>query len=334
MKKKHLVIGANGHLGNNLVIELAGADKLVKATVRSKDRAGALNGLNCEIAYANLLDKNSLFKAALDAHTIYLCAAVYKSWAKDPSEEIIKVNVEGTKNVIWAAKKAGVEKIIFVSSTFTLDHSHTPMDETGWNTEISNPYIYSKIVSEKIALKTASELNIDLVSIVPSGMIGPNAEGNLTPTMAILDKMINNGLPFDPCFNFNLVDVRDVAKAMIAAADNGRSGERYIIGNRRPISTTEIFRLAHTLYPEIKTPGQASKKRLLFMAGISEIISKIKGVPPLMLRSHVRHMYKADFSYNPQKARKELKFSPAPLEETLKECIKYLKLKKSRMHKL
>ena len=77
------------------------------------------------------------------------------------------------------------------------------MDETGWNSDFLNPYYQSKTESEKLALRLAKELDLWLISVLPSGMIGPNCFGHLTPTMEILNAIVKNKLPFDINFHFN-----------------------------------------------------------------------------------------------------------------------------------
>src|SRR5690554_3662026 len=96
-----LVIGANGHLGNNLVRMLLEQKANVRATVRNYlDREKALHLLNCEVVQADLMDKASLVESMKGIDVLYMPAAVYKHWAKDPKKEIIQVNTEGTKNVL------------------------------------------------------------------------------------------------------------------------------------------------------------------------------------------------------------------------------------------
>ncbi len=169
-----LVTGANGHLGNNLVRALLDKGEKVRASVRNVNYLEPFEGLDCEVVYADLLDRESLSKAMKGVDTLYQVAA-----------------------------ERSVNKVVYVSSTAALDYSSVPIDETSWNSDFSNPYYQSKIESEKLALRLAKELDLWLISVLPSGMIGPNCFGHLTPTMEILNAIVKNKLPFDINFHFN-----------------------------------------------------------------------------------------------------------------------------------
>jgi len=324
MKEVNLVLGANGHLGNNIVRLLTENNETVRGGVRNITNKKPFEGLGCEIVYADLIDKSSLMKAMEGVDTLYVAAAVYKSWAKDIQKEIIDINIEGTGNVIEVAAMQGVKKVIYTSTVFTCSNSKIPMDEFGWNNDKSDPYTYSKVESEKLALELAGKYGLWLVSIVPSGMIGINSFGHLTPTMEVLGAMLKNKMPVDPCFSFNLVDVRDIAQTMIKAKDKGRPGERYILAQLNPISSTEVFKIAKTICQSVKIPKQAGYNKMFAIALISEFISKLNRQKPLMLRSQVKHMYKADFRYDTSKAQNELGFTPKPAGQVLKGAFKYL----------
>ena len=242
----------------------------------------------------------------------------------DLRKEIIDVNIKGTRNVLEAAAAESVKKIVYVSSTFTLDHNNVPMNETGWNSDYSDPYSHSKTEAEKVAWDLAGKLDLWMVSILPSGMVGPHCYGHLTPTMGVISKILTNQLPFDPEFNFNLVDIRDVADGMITAAKKGECGVRYILAQEHPISSTEAIEFAHSLYPDTKIPSKAPYFLMRVLAFAMEYISKITRKEPLMLRSHVKKFYKSDFRYNTSKAKTKLGFKPRPSKEALEAAFAYL----------
>ena len=324
MAKICLVTGANGHLGNNLVRALLDRGKNVRSSVRNVNYAEPFEGLDCEVVYADLLDRESLSKAMKDVETLYQVAAVFKHWAKNLQKEIIGVNLEGTKNVLEVAAEQGVKRIVYVSSMAALDHTSVPMEETTWNSDFPNAYYQSKTESEKLAWNLAEKLDLWLVSVLPSGMIGPNCFGHLTPTMDVLNAIVKNKLPIDINFHFNYVDVRDVANSMIAAAEKGRSGERYILGNEISITTTEIIKLAQSLFPGVKKPARRSKNLVMALAFLMEFSSKITGKAPNMTRSLVKTYYGADQRVSISKARRELGYNPRSPEDALKEALIYL----------
>ena len=324
MKTKNLVLGANGHLGNNIIRQLMDSNQPVTGSLRNLYDSSSLNIPNIEIVHADLMDKNSLVRAMNGIDILYVTAAVYKSWAKNIQKEIIDVNITGSKNVIEAAAQQGVKKIIYTSTTFVLNDSGSLADKPSRESNNADPYTYSKIEAEKLAWRLAERYNLEMISVLPSGMVGPHCYNHLTPTMEVLDSILKNKIPIDPCFGFNLVDVRDVAAAMITAADKGKPGERYILAQPDPISSTEVFQLAHSLYPFVKIPKKAGYGMLIGIAVLSELISKINGKKPLMFRSQVRHMYKADFRFDISKSASELGFNPRPTGKALKEVFNYL----------
>jgi dihydroflavonol-4-reductase len=324
MKQINLVLGANGHLGNNLVRRLLENGRTVRAGIRSVAARDALAGLACEIVHADLMDTASLVAAMEGVDVLYIAAAVYKSWARDIQREIIDVNIQGTKNVIGAAAEAGVEKVIYVSSTFALDHHKTPTDEAGFSDNRSEPYVYSKTEAEKAALDLSQKKGLFTVSIVPSAMIGPHCYGHLTPTMELLAKILANQLPVDPGFRMNFVDIRDVCDAMIAASLTGRAGERYMIAQEYPITSTELLEFTRSLYPSVRIPPRAPYALLYTVSTVMELASMITGTKPLMTRSQVRNFREGSSQYNTAKAGKELRFNPRPARDALKDALGYL----------
>lgn len=135
--------------------------------------------------------------------------------------------------------------------------------------------------------------------------------------------IVKNQLPIDINFRFNYVDVRDVANGMIAAAEKGRSGERYILGNEQATSTAEIIELAQSLFPGIRKPAKLSKTSLLMIAFLEESYSKISGKVPMLLRSQVKAYSGVEQRLNISKAKKELGYDPRSPEQALREALIY-----------
>ena len=319
-----LVTGANGHLGNNLLRTLLKSENEVRASVRNTKNTTPFEGLNCEIIYADILDFDSLVKALNGIETVYHTAAVFKHWAADSVSEIIKPNINGTKNLFQAAKQCGVKKIIYTSSIVTLDYNKVPMSPDAWNENYTNPYNHSKTEAEKTAWKLSKELGIETVVVLPSAIIGPNSFGHLTPTMSMLKSIIENQMAFDINFTLNYIDAEDVATGMIAAADKGRDGQRYILGNKQPVNTSKLFKIANELYPEVKIPPVISKEQLMQFAINALENSKETGAPPALLPYIVESSYDADIRLNISKSEQELGFNPIPPEEAIIKAFAYL----------
>ncbi len=324
MTQLNLVTGANGHLGNNLIRDLLQNGEKVRGSARNLQNLEPFEGLDVELVNADLLDKAMLVKALEGVHTLYHCAAVFKHWAKDPEKEILMVNREGTRYVLEAAAEQKVKKVVFVSSIVALDYRLPPMNESTWNTNFSNPYNQSKTESEKLAWQLAKEFDLNMVTVLPAALVGPHHSDHLTPTMKFLNSIINKQVMVDTCFNFNFIDVKDVTKGMVAAAKKGRSGQRYILGSKEFISTTQTFEIAKSIVPDFEIPPKISKKDLREFAVEMEKQSKATGEAPLLTAANVDMYYEVDVRLDISKAGKELDFHPRDPEIAVKETLQYL----------
>ena len=324
MTKINLVTGANGHLGNNLVRALLARGETVRASVRNPENNAPFEGLDCEIVQADLMDKDSLLRALKGVDTLYQVAAAFKHWAPDPQKEIIEPNIQGTRNVLEAAAEQGVRRVIYVSSEVTLEHSASPVNESTWRTEFhNNPYVLSKTESEQLAWQLAEQLGLDMVSVLPGAIIGPH-NFSRTPTMDYLQQALNGEVFVDINFPFTFVDSRDLVAGMIAAAEKGLRGERYLLVTEDPVSTGQIIELVREINPQVKMPPRVPKVFLQIMSSTMEFASKITGKQPLILRSQVELFYGVAPRKDISKARTELGFNPHIPENAIRETFEYL----------
>lgn len=325
---KCLITGANGHLGNNLVRALIGQNYHVRASVRDLDNKRPFAGVKCEVVCADILDKNSLMIVMKDVETVFHVASVFKHWSPDPQKDIIEPNVIGTKNVMEAAAECGVKKVILVSSIAALDHSTVPMKEDTWNTFFPNAYYQSKQEAELLAWDLSKKLNIKLITVLPSSIIGEGVWGTMTPTMGFLDMVLKNQLPVDPNFAFNFVDVKDVAQGMILADKLGKIGERYILATEPSISTFDVFSLGKEIFSHVVIPPKISKSELIKIAVQMEHDSAVFKTPPLLMVNTIEAYYNADSRVDISKAKTELGFNPISTQKAIKSALLYLSKKK------
>jgi dihydroflavonol-4-reductase len=323
-----LVTGANGHLGNNLVRALLERGREVRASVRTLRVKKPLEGLDCQVVHADLMDGDSL-EAALDGvDTLFQVAAPFRMWARKPERDIVQPSVDGTCNILDAASNEGVKKVVHVSSILTLGSTSTPekpLTEDGWNEAPIHPYIAAKVQAERMALKYAEDMGCDIVSVLPGSMVGPHLYGHLTPTMSLLRRILANRMPVDPNFSLNIVDVRDVAQGLISAEKKGRMGERYILANDRVWTTGEIAEFATTMDPAVQMPlFKAPKPLLKLMALFMEDLAKVTRRPPGLTPEQVEDYYGRTLYTDITKARKELGYHPRPGEEALADAFAWL----------
>lgn len=323
MKSLCLVTGANGHLGNTLLRALLDQGYRVRAGVRDICNHTPFVGLDCELVYAELLDSAALDKALEGGQVLFQVAAVFKHWARNPEAEIVEPNIQGTRRVLQAASRAGVQRVVYVSSVAAVGHDGTALDEAHWNTESENAYYKSKILSEQAAWRCAETLGLNMVSVLPSAMVGPNA-GHLTDTMGFLQSVRQRQMPFDPGFRFNFVDVRDVAEGMILAAEKGRPGQRYILANERSSPLSDLIEAANTQAPGYRQPVSAPRWLLMGVAWLQERWAQRVGKPAQLLLSQVRLFHNVAQEYDITKAKNELGFNPRPPEVALRQAFAYL----------
>src|SRR3989442_12563071 len=135
--KPTLVTGANGHVGNNLCRLLLARGERVRAMVRASADPAALAGLDVEVVHGDVRDAGATARAVAGCGRVYHTAAGFLMWSRDPERDIIRPSVEGTRTVLDAAARAGVEKVLYTSTSGTIGFPtppHQPFGETHFNT--------------------------------------------------------------------------------------------------------------------------------------------------------------------------------------------------------
>ncbi len=323
-----LVTGANGHLGNNLVRALLKKGVNVRAGIRSLENSKTLEGLDCEIVHCDLLDSDSLKKALEGVDTLYQVAAVFKHWAEDEEKEIVGPNVKGTRAILEAAKEAGVRKIVYVSSIASLEQTNRNskgeiLDEAYNVSDQGNPYVRAKTRSEEEAWKVAEELDLDLVAVLPSTIIGGEYKKQ-TETINAFSAVVNGRMPFTYDMYLSLIDANDVAKGMVLAAEKGVKGSRYILSNTEALSMRKIVEIAKEINPDLKPPAFLDEKAIYDLAAKAEEEAKRTNTRPAIIRSNVKRTLGVDFKFDLSKTISDLGYSPRPAEEVLRETLKEL----------
>ena len=226
---KALVTGATGLVGANLVELLNQTGWEVRILRRSTSRMDALKGLSFEEAIGDILDEDSLVSAMRGVDVVFHVAGAADYW-RQPPEHLYRINVDGTRHVVQAARRAGVGRLIYTSSVAAVgpapDPRH-PVDEThAFNLPPDVfPYGHSKWLAEQEVYKGVAG-GLDAVIVNPSIVIGPR---DVYLTSGSLFKSLGRGVPFVPRGGSGVVDARDVALGHLRAATQGQRGERYIL---------------------------------------------------------------------------------------------------------
>ncbi len=231
-----LVTGATGFVGFHVAQALTARGEAIRVLARPNGRRDNLRALPqnlLEIAEGDLTDGDSLRRALRECDTLYHVAADYRLWARDP-QELYRANVDGTRDLLQAARDAGVSKIIYTSTVGALGipHDGSPGNEATPVTAdaMIGHYKRSKFLAEAVAREFAAN-GLPVVIVNPSTPIGEN-DLKPTPTGQIIVDFLNRRLPAYVDTGLNLIDVRDVAQGLLLAGERGRPGERYILGNR------------------------------------------------------------------------------------------------------
>lgn len=321
-----LVTGASGCVGSALVRKLIAAAHQVRVLLRPTSDLRNIEGLPVEVALGDLADKNSLERALEGCNALYHAAADYRLWARHP-QQLYQSNVAGTVNIMQAALKAGVERIVYTSSVATLGlHADgTPADE---NTPVTlndmiGHYKRSKFLAEAEVKRMIDGQGLPAVIVNPSTPVGPR-DIRPTPTGRMVLDAACGRTPAYVDTGLNLVHVDDVAQGHLLAFERGVVGERYILGGRNMTLQeilTEIARISGQKPPRVKLPHNL----VLPIAYLSEAWAWLTNGPePRATVDGVRLSKKYMF-FSIEKARRELGFNPRPVEEALKDAVEWFR---------
>lgn len=324
------VTGASGFVGANLVHELTSRGHQVKALVRPTADLTGLAGAQYEAVHGDISDRASLEKAMKGCDWCFHVAASYHLWLRD-YKPMYAANVEGTRHVIEAAAAAGCQRIVYTSTVGCIalpvgrDGKVIPTDEASpvSGAQMSNHYKRSKWQAEEVARELAAK-GLPVVIVNPSTPIGPR-DVKPTPTGQIVVDFLNRQMPAFLDTGLNWVHVRDVAAGQILAAERGRLGERYILGNAEGNWTMrETFAVLEEISgvpaPKFRAPYWIA----LLAAYGDEAASSFSGKPPKAPLAGVR-MAKYKMFFNPAKAIRELGLPQTPPRQAFADAIDWFK---------
>jgi dihydroflavonol-4-reductase len=292
----------------------------VRALVRPSSQ---VRELEVDVVIGDLRDRGSLAAAVAGCGTVFHVAADYRLWAKDPSE-LFRTNVEGTRNLLAAAREAGVEKVVYTSTVGCIG---IPQDRPGSEDvevhleEMTGAYKRSKFQAEQVALEFAGT-GFPVVIVNPTAPIGDH-DFKPTPTGKIVVDYLKGALPAFVDTGLNLVDVEDTSEGHLLALERGRTGERYILGCENLTLQQILTRLADI------SGGNAPRWRipyaLAYMAGLASTgWANLTGVEPMAPLDAVRMARKKMF-VSPDKAKRELSFNPGPVDGALKRAVDWFR---------
>ncbi len=322
---KTLVLGATGQLGSNLVRALLTKGDQVRALVRPTSKTFTLDGLDIKRVTGDLNDPDSLVRACEHVQVVYQTASYYPP-ATIPVEVAKAQALRETNNLLNAVRQAGVERLVFTSTLTTIGFPKIPgqlaNEDCLFSTQFPhNPYLIAKAAMEDRVLE-AGQAGVPAVVVNPTAFFGPYDSKPTSGTQIVMiAKRLMPGYIQGPA---NAIDVRDVAAALIKAAERGRVGERYIIGNW---NTTQqdlnklIAKVAGVIGPVIPVPFLVAQQGSKALEWATRTILRKPPLVPAFFVEMLKHMQQYDCS----KGLRELAYPQSSVESAIRDALAWFK---------
>jgi dihydroflavonol-4-reductase len=317
-----LVTGATGFVGSHVARKLVAAGDAVRVLVRRSSNLAVLDGVQVEPVEGDLCDGASLERAMQGVRRVYHVAADYRLWTPKPAE-IYECNVEGTRRLLEAAQRVGVERIVYTSTVATIAvprHGALPNEETKATLdEMIGHYKRSKFLAEQVA-REAARAGVPVVIVNPTAPVGPG-DWKPTPTGRIILDFLRGKMPAYVDTGLNVAAVEDVAAGHLLAAEKGRIGERYILGARNMTLKQILDALAAITgrpAPRVRLPHA-----IALAAGYAdEFYSRLTGREPQIPVEGVK-MSRHKMFVESDKAARKLGYKPGKVEAALERAVRW-----------
>ena len=322
-----LVTGATGHIGNVLVRKLLGRGEKVRALIPAGENRDPLRGLDVEAVEGDVLNLDSLFEPMRGIKGIFHLAGVI-SIMPGPNPRLRKVNVDGTKNLLRAAKESGVGKVVYTSSIHAIQRVEEGVIDENIPYDMNNPYgAYDRSKAEAtLDVLNAAQTGLDAVVACPTGVIGPHDYRG-----SMMGAVIHDAAIAKPSFYvdgaYDFVDVRDVADGLINAARQGKRGESYILSGHK-ISVRYLLETVREItgrgFFQMKIPFDLAKFAALFTPMYYSMARVTPRFTPYSLE-----VLKSNSNISHAKASKELGYKPRSIYESISDTVKWFLEKKN-----
>jgi dihydroflavonol-4-reductase len=315
---KKLVIGASGFLGSHVTRQLVDAGADVRVMLRRTSSTKAIDDLDVERCYGDVFDDDALRAAMAGCDVVYYCVVDARMWLRDP-EPLFRTNVEGLRHVLDAALDANLIKFVFTSTigALAISDSRVVTEDDPHNWDQGGAYIEARVTAEQMVMSYAHDNGLPAVAMCVANTYGPRDWGP-TPHGSLLAQVATGRFPFYLDYSAETVGIEDAARAMLLAAEHGRSGERYIISDRY-MSVRELHDIAATAVG--RRPPRIGIPMPVLRAGarINDLLARLlrrdlqfahAGIQMAELMSPLDH----------SKAERELGWTPEPVEDSIRKA--------------
>ncbi|NIA69841.1 NAD-dependent epimerase/dehydratase family protein [Pelagibius litoralis] len=319
-----LVTGGTGFVGSAVVRALIARGERPRCLVRRSGDRRNLDGLAVDLVEGDLTDADSLEAALRNCSTLFHVAADYRIWVRDPAA-MNRANVEGTKQLMQAALRQGVGRVVYTSSVAVLGKvaGGAPADEdtpVGLD-DMIGVYKRSKFLAEEQVRGMQRDAGLPVVIVNPSTPIGPR-DVKPTPTGRLVVEAAAGRVPAFVDTGLNVVHVDDVAAGHLLAYDKGVIGERYLLGGEN-LGLSEILSVVAALRgrraPKIRLP----RRPLLPFAHLAEAWARVSGGKDPMLTVDGLKMAAKPMYFRHDKAARDLGYQPRPAHEAIREAVEW-----------
>ena len=319
-----LVTGATGFVGAAVARALLREGWEVRALARKGSDRRNLQRIAVEVVEGDLNDAASLSAAVAGCEALFHVAADYRLGAFDP-RELYRTNVDGTRNILNAARAAGVRRVVYTSSVATIgipkDGSPGSEETPSTVADMIGHYKRSKFLAEEAA-REAVRAGSEVIIVNPSTPVGPG-DIKPTPTGQLVFDAAAGRMPAYVDTGLNIVHVDDVAAGHLLAFHRGRPGKRYILGGQdmslREI-LGEISRLVGRKPPSVRLPSAV----VMPIAYVAEAVARVTGRPTRVTVEGVRMARKLMF-FSSAKAARELGYQWRPPTQAFADAIEWFR---------
>ena len=329
--EKYIVTGATGHIGNNVVKKLLESGKRVKAIIKPGDDITPLKGLELELVYGDVRDRDFIFSTIEEGSIVFHFAGIIDiNLIKN--KEMWETNINGTINVVDACLEKKVKRLLYTSSVHAIEAKPgiilvepTEFDET----KLEGDYAKTKAIATRYLFEKVKE-GLNAVVVYPSGVIGPNDYRISNIGQTFID-YCNKKLPAIIKGEYNFIDVRDLADGIISASSNGVSGEGYLLSGE----VTTVYEMVDCFRKKIgrkKMPPKVPLFVARFCARVVGFVYRPKTKKPTLCTYSI-NVINSNCNFDNQKAKTQLGFHYRSNEESLNDAADWLMQNKSHLFK-